>query len=522
MLKKEDYKQIEEMGISKEEIAKQLDSFKNGFPYMNLVRPATEGDGIIVLDKSRQEKYENFYRENKSKYSIVKFVPASGAASRMFKDLFTFLNNFDLENDEVDSFIKKNKLDSVKEFFDGIEHFAFYDELMTIIKGVGINFSVMSKKKKYITILEYLLTHKGLNYGMKPKGLLAFHFYFNRYRTAVSEHLVEGARYATAGRKVNVHFTISKEHKFWFEELVDSKLPKYQRDFNVIYNVTYSYQSHSTDTIAVTPNNKPLRDESGKLVFRPGGHGALIENLNNLKEDIIFIKNVDNVVPDHFKENTIRYKRIIAGLMLNLKRVINNYHTRLVTGDYHKNTLVAIEDFCEKKLNIVLHEDYYKKDIESKVKYIQKVLNRPLRVCGMVKNEGEPGGGPFWVKDEKGKINLQIVEGSQMDLKDAKQKEIVSASTHFNPVDIVCTFKDWSGESLDLNKFIDEKTGFISEKSKDGVELKALERPGLWNGAMSDWITIFVEVPAITFNPVKTINDLLRPEHQALTRMNEG
>ena len=522
MLKKEDYKQIEEMGISKEELTKQLDSFKNGFPHMNLVRPATAGDGIIVLDKSRQEKYENFYRENKSKYSIVKFVPASGAASRMFKDLFTFLNNFDLEHDEVDSFIEKNKLTSVKEFFDGIENFAFYDELMTIIRGVGINFSVMSKKKKYITILEYLLTHKGLNYGMKPKGLLAFHFYFNRYRTAVSEHLVEGARYATAGKKVNVHFTISKEHKFWFEELVQSKIAKYQRDFNVVYNVTYSYQLHSTDTIAVTPDNKPLRDEYGKLVFRPGGHGALIENLNNLEEDIVFIKNVDNVVPDHFKENTIRYKRIIAGLMLNLKRVINNYHTRLVTGDYHENTLVAIEDFCNKKLNIVLHNDYYKKDIEGKVKYIQRVLNRPLRVCGMVKNEGEPGGGPFWVEDEKGKINLQIVESSQMDFKNAKQKKIIDASTHFNPVDIVCTFKDWSGESLDLNKFIDEKTGFISEKSKDGVELKALERPGLWNGAMSDWITIFVEVPAITFNPVKTINDLLRPEHQALMRMNEG
>ncbi|MCK5906910.1 MAG: DUF4301 family protein, partial [Flavobacteriales bacterium] len=310
--------------------------------------------------------------------------------------------------------------------------------------------------------------------------------------------------------------------KFWFEELVESKLPKYQRDFNVVYNVTYSYQLHSTDTIAVSPNNKPLRDEYSKLVFRPGGHGALIENLNNLEEDIVFIKNVDNVVPDHFKENTIRYKRIIAGLMLSLKQVINNYHTRLVTGDYHKNTLVAIEDFCNKKLNIILHDDYYKKDIEGKVKYIQRVLNRPLRICGMVKNEGEPGGGPFWVEDEKGKVNLQIVEGSQMDHKNAKQTKIIKGSTHFNPVDIVCTFKDWSGESLDLNKFIDEKTGFISEKSKDGVELKALERPGLWNGAMSDWITIFVEVPAITFNPVKTINDLLRPEHQALMRMNEG
>lgn len=521
MLSKEDNKQIEELGISKEEINKQLESFKSGFPYMKIVRPATSGDGITVLDSSRRKKYENFYRENKSRCSIVKFVPASGAASRMFKDLFTFYNNFDLEKDELDPFIEKHKLSSVKEFFDGIENFAFYHELMTVISGVGINFSVMKEKKKYMTILEYLLTHKGLNYGMKPKGLLAFHYYFNRYRTAVSEHLVEGARYANTGKIVNVHFTISKEHRFWFEELVESKLPKYQRDFNVIYNVTYSYQSHSTDTIAVDPNNKPLRDEFGKLVFRPGGHGALIENLNNLKEDIVFIKNVDNVVPDHFKENTIRYKRIIAGLMINLKQVINKYHTRLVTGDYVENTLVSIEGFCNKKLNIILHEDYYKKDLKGKAEYIKRVLNRPIRVCGMVKNEGEPGGGPFWVEDEKGKINLQIVESSQIDPNNKEHAKIVKESTHFNPVDIVCSFKDWSGVSLDLNAFIDEKTGFISEKSKDGVSLKAQERPGLWNGAMSDWITIFVEVPAITFNPVKTINDLLRPEHQALVRMNE-
>ena len=522
MLTEEDYKQIEELGISKEEIERQLNSFKTGFPHMNLTRPATAGDGIIVLDRSRQKKYEDFYEQNKDLHTIVKFVPASGAASRMFKDLFFFLNNFDLENDEVDSFIEEHKLSSVKEFFDGLEQFAFYDELMTVIRGVGINFSVMSKKKKYITILEYLLTHKGLNYGAKPKGLIAFHFYYNRYRTAVSEHLVEGARYARSGRKVNVHFTISKEHKLWFEELVASKIPKYQKDFNVIYNVTYSYQSHSTDTIAVDMDNNPLRDEFGRLIFRPGGHGALIDNLNNLEEDLVFIKNIDNVVPDHFKANTIRYKRIIAGLMLSLKQIIDRYHSRLVTGDYHPNTLIAIEDFCNKKLNIILHDDYYKKDIEGKVKYIQRVLNRPIRVCGMVKNEGEPGGGPFWVEDEKGKVNLQIVESSQIDMNDPKQAKIVEGSTHFNPVDIVCSFKDWSGESLNLHDFVDEKTGFISEKSKDGVELKALERPGLWNGAMSDWITIFVEVPAITFNPVKTINDLLRPEHQALMRMNEG
>jgi len=517
MLNEKDLKQIEQLGISEQEIKSQLNSFKKGFPFMKLYKAVSPGDGLTVLDISRQKKYEKFYRANKHKYSITKFVPASGAASRMFKDLFTFLNNFDVENDNIDNFIEKNNLSSVKEFFEGLEQFAFYDELMTAIKGVGINYSVLSENKKYVTVLEYLLTHKGLNYGMKPKGLLAFHYYFNRYRTAVSEHLVEGARYAvSAGRKVNVHFTISKEHRMWFEDLVNSKIAKYERDFNVIYNVTYSHQLHSTDTIAVTPDNKPLRDDSGKLIFRPGGHGALIENLNKLEEDIIFIKNIDNVVPDHFKENTIKYKRIIAGLMISLKQIINNYHSRLVTGDYHNNTLISIEKFFKDKLNIVPPASYYKKDIEGKVEYIQQVLNRPLRVCGMVKNEGEPGGGPFWVKDDKGNVNLQIVEGSQMDFNDPEQAKIIKETTYFNPVDIVCTFNDWSGNSLELSKFIDEKTGFISNKSKDGVELKALERPGLWNGAMSDWITVFVEVPIITFNPVKTINDLLRPEHQSL------
>ena len=426
-------------------------------------------------------------------------------------------------SDDFKSFVEKNKLSSVIEFFDGIKHFAFYEELMEVIEESSVDFSILSDNQKYITILEYLLEEKGLNYAKKPKGLLAFHFYHSKYRTAVSEHLVEGARYArSSGRKVNIHFTISEEHREWFEEMVNSKLRKYETDFNVKYNITYSYQLSSTDTIAVSPSNEPFRDENDVILFRPGGHGTLIENLNKIDEDIVFIKNIDNVVPDHLKENTIKYKRIIGGVLLTLNQVVNSYHSRLITGDYHENTIEAIEKFFTEKLAIMIPGEYYNSDLEAKINYIMRILDRPIRVCGMVKNEGEPGGGPFWVEDKTGKVSLQIVESAQIDLNNKKQAEIVNKSTYFNPVDIVCSFKDWSGKSLNLNNFIDEDTGFISEKSKDGRDLKALEKPGLWNGAMSDWTTIFVEVPIITFNPVKTINDLLRPEHQSLAAMNNA
>ena len=523
MLGDKDLKQIKSLGISKDEIEKQLNNFKVGFPYINLIRPASGGDGIAVLESSRQEKYSEFYRKYNPEYSIVKFVPASGAASRMFKDLFTFLNEFDVKNGNIDKFIADNNLSSVSEFFKNIESFAFYKELMNSIMIDGIDVSTLSLNEKYITILDHLLTDKGLNYGKKPKGLLAFHFYRTKYRTAIAEHLVEGARYAVSkGRKVNIHFTISEEHRMWFENIVKSKINKYETDFNVTYNVTYSYQSKSTDTVAVTMDNEPLRDEIGKLVFRPGGHGALIKNLSELDEDIIFIKNIDNVVPDHLKENTIKYKRIIGGVMLSLSKIINKYQTRLVVGDFAEGTIVSIEDFIKEKLNIILPKAYFNLDQSSKVKFIQDVLDRPIRVCGMVKNEGEPGGGPFWVKDADGNESLQIVESAQIDLSNKEQADIVSKSTHFNPVDIVCTLKNWSGAKLDLNNYIDEKAGFISKKSISGLEIKALERPGLWNGAMSNWITVFVEVPIITFNPVKTINDLLRPEHQSLAMMNEA
>ncbi|MCK5824396.1 MAG: DUF4301 family protein [Ichthyobacteriaceae bacterium] len=515
MLKEKDLKLIDLKGISKTEIEEQINNFKNGFPFAQLDRPAVKGDGILVVDGEEEDYFYDLYTNSKNDLNITKFVPASGAASRMFKDLFTFFGKFDAKNDDFAKFIEENKLKSVKEFFCKVENFAFYKELIQVIKDAGVNFDEQNENEKKVTLLDYLLTEKGLNYGNKPKGILAFHFYYTKYRTAVAEHLVEGARYATgANRKVNIHFTISEDHRQWFEELVESKIAKYQKVFNVVYNVEYSYQLESTDTIAVDMNNEPF-EEDGDILFRPGGHGALINNLDTIDADMIFIKNIDNVVPDHIKDVTVKSKRVLGGVLLAATEVINNYQNRFASGDYTELTIESVDKFFKNKLSIKLPESFYSLSLKEKATYMQSVLDRPVRVCGMVKNEGEPGGGPFWIKDTKGMETLQIVESAQIDMADADQVAKLKQSTHFNPVDIVCNTKNWMGKSFDLSKFIDKNTGFISEKSKNGRDLKALERPGLWNGAMADWNTIFVQVPSLTFNPVKTVNDLLRAEHQS-------
>lgn len=523
MINKNDISQITSMGIEEKELNRQLECFENGLAKVNLLRHASAGDGILVLNETKQNHYKEFYDSNRNNYTIIKFVPASGAASRMFKDLYTFKNKFDVDKDKLKEFTSKNDLKSVFVFFEGLEKFAFYSELIKSIEKDKIDLSKLSENEKYITILDYLLTEKGLNYGNKPKGVLGFHFYQTQFRTAVAEHLVEGARHITQKNKiVNIHFTISKNHRKWFEDLVEKRKNKYEKEFNIKYNVTYSYQQSSTDTIAMTLDKQIFRDDAGKIVFRPGGHGSLIKNLNLLEQDIIFIKNIDNVIPDYLKEMTIRYKKILGGILINLNNVVKKYQSRLSTGDYTIETINSIEDFMEKKLYISMPDDYEERTFERKIRYIKKILNRPLRVCGMVQNEGEPGGGPFWVKDEDNNVSLQIIESSQVDMSNEEQKKIVSKSTYFNPVDIVCTFKDWRGRSLDLDKFVNPNLGFIAEKSIGEKKIKVLERPGLWNGGMAYWNTIFVEVPVDTFNPVKTVNDLLRPEHQKLIVMNEA
>lgn len=505
MLTPQDKKQIAGKGISESQIADQLRSFQTGFPYLKLSAAASVEKGIMVLSDEDQQMYLDAWDAYTKTYkTIVKFVPASGAASRMFKNLFEFL---DADYDEPSTGFEKA-------FFDNISQFAFYNELNAARQAsTGKDIPTLIADKQYKDIVSGLLGKDGLNYGALPKGLLKFHSYPEGPRTPVEEHLVEGALYATGkSGKSNIHFTVSEEHRDLFQRLLSQKLGQYSNMFNVDFNVTFSEQKPSTDTIAVDMENNPFR-ENDKLVFRPGGHGALIENLNDLDADVIFIKNIDNVVPDRLKPDTVLYKKLIAGVLVKLQKQIVKYLELLDSGKYTREQVMEVLQFVQKKLFCKNPETKNLEDVEL-VLYLRKKLNRPIRVCGMVKNEGEPGGGPFLAYNQDGTISLQILESSQIDMADPEKKEMFEKGTHFNPVDLVCAVRDYKGHKFDLSNYVDKETGFISYKSKNGRELKALELPGLWNGAMSDWNTVFVEVPSSTFNPVKTVNDLLREQHQ--------
>lgn len=503
MLTKEDLECLDRKGISEDTFNEQLQRFQEGFPYMKVERAAVVGDGISVIEDDEKSAYLDGWKSYLAQsHDVVKFVPASGAASRMFKSLYAF---FDSEGELTDS---------EKTFFDRISDFAFYSELNAKCKrNEGREISRLLDLDKQKTIVENLLTKKGLNYGFLPKGLLLFHNYQEAPRTPFEEHMVEGALYAKDSKgKIKLHFTVSNEHLPYFKSIFDSKNNFYAYRFGADYDVSFSVQKPSTDTIAVDMNNNPFRS-NGELLFRPGGHGALIENLNSIDADIIFIKNIDNVTLDAYKQATIEYKSILAGLLIKVQKKIFEFQAYLDSDDISDDQIQKMLNFCETTLSV--SNRFNPMDTrENKIAYLKMILNRPLRVCGMVKNEGEPGGGPFLCQNPNGTVSAQILESSQFDLSDETQKEILNSSTHFNPVDLVCAVKNYRGEKYDLTKFIDGNTGFISYKSKDGKELKALELPGLWNGAMSDWNTLFVEVPIDTFTPVKVVNDLLRPVHQ--------
>jgi hypothetical protein len=503
MLTKEDLECLDRKGISEDTFNEQLQRFQEGFPYMKVERAAVVGDGISVIEDDEKSAYLDGWKSYLAQsHDVVKFVPASGAASRMFKSLYAFLDS------------EGELTDSEKTFFDRISDFAFYSELNAKCKrNEGREISRLLDLDKQKTIVENLLTKKGLNYGFLPKGLLLFHNYQEAPRTPFEEHMVEGALYAKDSKgKIKLHFTVSNEHLPYFKSIFDSKNNFYAYRFGADYDVTFSVQKPSTDTIAVDMNNNPFRS-NGELLFRPGGHGALIENLNSIDADIIFIKNIDNVTLDAYKQATIEYKSILAGLLIKVQKKIFEFQAYLDSDDISDDQIQKMLNFCETTLSV--SNRFNPMDTrENKIAYLKMILNRPLRVCGMVKNEGEPGGGPFLCQNPNGTVSAQILESSQFDLSDETQKEILNSSTHFNPVDLVCAVKNYRGEKYDLTKFIDGNTGFISYKSKDGKELKALELPGLWNGAMSDWNTLFVEVPIDTFTPVKVVNDLLRPVHQ--------
>lgn len=471
-----DIQQIQSHGLTIDTINKQMTDFENGFPYSDIVSACIIDNGAFNFDNN-MDKYIDLYDSECNKYKIVKFVPASGAATRMFKDLFEFLSSGEM-----------NK--TTRTVMDNLDRFAFWDDLKSVLPA---NPTDTDK-------INYLINKCGLNYGNLPKGLLQFHKYENECRTAVAEHLIEGALYARANDIVRIHFTVSPEHMDGFQDLLNKIVPIYEQKFGVKYDISMSVQKSQTDTIAVNMDNTPFRNQDGTLLFRPAGHGALIENLNDIDGDIMFIKNIDNVCPDSMRDDTTRYKKLIGGLLIETQNKIFEYLCALDNGTANIN---EISDFIKNTLCITLPE-------EISADIARTILNRPIRICGIIKNTGAPGGGPFLVRDTDGIISPQIVEPGQI----APEKiSILHNGEFFSPTDIACTVRDYQGNKFNLLNYIDETAGFISNKSKNGRELRAMERPGLWNGAMSKWNTIFVVTPATTFTPAKTIIDLITPDH---------
>ena len=505
MFTEADKKQIEDRSMTVAQVEHQLQQIKDGFPFLHIVSAAAVGKGIVApTEKEQDEAIETWNNYKAAQHKVLKFVPASGAASRMFKNMFAFLN----------ADYSEPKTDYEKEFFENINKFAFKKALCEKCKeNEGKCVKDLLAEGNYKAVVANMLEAKGLNYGQLPKGLLLFHNYPEGPRTPMEEHLVEGALYAACNGQVHIHFTVSHNHLELFKQKVAEKKAYYEEKFGVKFDVSFSEQKPSTDTIAANLDGTPFKNADGTLLFRPGGHGALIENLNDIDADVIFVKNIDNVVPDRLKADTVRWKQIIAGILVTKQKQAFEYLRKLNSGNYRHDDLTEIirfvqHDLCCRKADI--------KDLEDAelVEYLKGKLNRPMRVCGVVKNVGEPGGGPFLVEKADGTVDLQILESSQIDKNNAEYVKMFTSGTHFNPVDLVCATKDYEGKPFNLPDYVDPSTGFISSKSKDGRDLKALELPGLWNGAMSNWNTIFVEVPLSTFNPVKTVNDLLRDAHQ--------
>ena len=488
----EDIQFMQARGSNPEEVQRQFSFFEKGFDFVNLDRPATIDDGIVRLEEEQIEELVDDYEQLIQDKTVTKFVPASGAASRMFKELYSYLEN---NTEEVAA--------KAKAFLGKLKNFAFYEDLHNAMDKDGYVLEQEIEYQNYKLIVRYILENEGLNYGNLPKGLLKFHRYGDKGRTAVEEHLVEAARYARDEQgNCRLHFTVSPQHQQGFEKLMDKVLPAYEERFGVTYDISYSIQKPSTDTLAAELDNTPFRNEKGELFFRPGGHGALIGNLNDIHSDIVFVKNIDNVITEDKAETTYTYKKALAAYLIELQNKTFHYLRKIESGEVDEMDLCEMLDFAATELMINVDDDPTPEALYEK-------MNRPIRVCGMVKNEGEPGGGPFWVVDDD-EESLQIVESSQMNSQDAAQMEIARQATHFNPVDMVCAFRNYKGEYFNLKDYVDETKGFISQKSYGDRSLKAMELPGLWNGAMARWITVFVEVPLATFNPVKTVFDLLK------------
>lgn len=508
-----DFVQIYNHGIPMQNIQKQLSIFKDGIAKTILDRPATINDGILKLSSEDFEKNALFFDTNKSNLILEKFVPASGAATRMFKFLNEFLTEFDMNNESVNAYINRKKDTELSLFIIGMDKFPFFKELDSKLRSDHKDFESLDNSYKNYYFIKLLLQSDYFDFANKPKGVLPFHKYADHIATPIEEHLNECALYATVNGNSNLHFTVSKTHQKQFEAIVNSTKNKIEKQSNTKISVGYSYQNQATDTITVDSKNNPFRDKNNELVFRPGGHGALIENLNNQDADIIFIKNIDNIIQNNVETVTL-CKKALAGILIRLQQQVFTYLKAIDANQIHENDIAEIIIFLKEELHIEMSKGFQKFTLENKILKIKTKLDRPIRVCGMVKNEGEPGGGPFWIRDTKGKLSLQIVETSQVDLSNPKQEKILAKSTHFNPVDLVCGIKNHNKTKFDLTRFIDHEAGFIVTRNTSGKVMKSYELPGLWNGAMAKWLTVFVEVPLITFNPVKTVNDLLKPAHQ--------
>lgn len=502
---KDDIAQIESEGLTPQKVMEQLGHFRRGVKPLRINRPCTTGDGLDVIDSGAVGAYVALHDRESAKGRMIKFVPASGAASRMFKEWHKLL-----EDDSL-----AGGAEHKQAFMDNLHKYGFYHDLARICAAKRIDIGAYIKGLCRREVLELILTEKGLNYGNLPKALIKFHKANDEGRTPVEEHMIEAVEHVTDGsRNCRVHFTVSDEHMVQLKNYAENIRRKYEKVFKVKFIIDFSSQASSTNTIAVDMENQPFRDSSGHLVFRPGGHGALLQNLQKISHDIVFIKNIDNVAVDRLKPHTILYKKILSGYLIDLQEEVYRYLDLLSTGEERISDLNTAAEFCRNRLHMEFPHTFARSRIETKKRILFERLNRPMRVCGMVKNEGEPGGGPFWVEGEDGGRSLQIVEAFQIDGNSSEQKSLWSSGTHFNPVDLVCGLKDFRGNSFILQRFVNNDAIGIAKKSEKGRELKALELPGLWNGSMHFWNTVFVEVPIDTFNPVKTIEDLLRPSHQ--------
>ncbi|SHG14049.1 protein of unknown function [Salegentibacter echinorum] len=509
-----DILQIEEKGLTTKEVERQLQIFKRGNIKVDIQEAATVGNGIFAYDEKTKHAFIEKFEAEKDKLEVLKFVPASGAATRMFKALHNFATDFNPEKESLRDYLDKVNDKSLQLFFEKMENLPFYKKAKQQVEINDADFSNKSTNEQKLQLVKTMLYEDGLNLSNLPKGLVPFHAYPNYTATAFEEHLHSAAKFIAIKGLAKLHFTVAEKDKEKFEAEFQAIKKRVEKDTETRFEITYSFQDPKTDTIAATKENNAFRDEENKLFFRPGGHGALIENLNQQKADLIFVKNIDNVVVSDVRSKMVEMKKMLGGKLLALQSQIFNYLEKLDSNTVSEPELDEIAKYLEEELFVSGLSEFTNFNKTDKIKLLHEKLNRPLRVCGMVKNEGEAGGGPFLVKDDKGEISLQIIEGAQIDKENEKQLQLLNNSTHFNPVDIVCGTKDYKGDHFQLDDFVNEKMSFIANKTKDGKALKALERPGLWNGGMAYWNTVFIEVPVETFNPVKTVADLLKPSHQ--------